>query len=105
MFTLENSKCFAVFNNRGDYISFVESKRNDFSCPEDWERFFGFELSINDEGEETQTVLEYAEHNTFTTEPTAYPCIAYCNINSNEDRFGKFNIRIFDWAVAYVNEE
>lgn len=105
MLTLENSERFTVFNNRDDYISFVESKRNDFDCSEDWEYFFGFELSIDDEGEETQTVQEYAEYNAFTTEPTAYPCIVYCNIGSNEDRFGKFSMRIFDWAVAYVKEE
>lgn len=105
MIVLENSDCFTLFSNRSDYITFVENKRNSFDCPEDWETFFGFELPIDDDGNELETVLDYSEHNKFLTEPQAYPCIAYCTIEKNKDRFGEIKTRIYDYAVVGIKEE
>lgn len=105
MIILENSDCFTLFSNRNDYIAFVESKRNSFDCPEDWETFFGFELPIDDDGNELETVLDYSEHNKFLTEPQTYPCIVYCTIGKNKDRFGEIKTRIYDYATVYIKEE
>ena len=90
---------FIKLNRRNDYISFVEDTRDYFSCPEEWENFFGFCLECDDDGNELEDIWGYSENNTFATEPleNEYPVVVYCNIDNSTDRFGDFNIRIFDY--------
>lgn len=102
-----NKERFYKFNNRNDFISFVESMRDSFDCPESWEQFFGFRLMIDDEGNEIESVKDYAEHCCFLFEPCVneYPVIAYTNIDSGRDRFGEVSIRIFDYiSLNELNE-
>lgn len=89
---------FYKLNNRDEFISFVESMRESFACAEDWEHYFGFELPIDDEGEELETLTEYARTHSIDEEPQSceYPVIVYCNFENEYDRFGKVTIRVFD---------
>lgn len=94
-----SKKHFLKFNNRNDFISFVEDMRDAFGCPEDWEKFFGFRLECDEDGIELETVKEYAETKCFLYEPCSneYPVVCYTNFDSNRDRFGDFMIRIFEY--------
>ena len=95
-FKLGESDYFYKFNNRDEFVQFVKSKRNSFDCPEDWESFFGFRLETDDDGNELETLAEFACRSYFTSEPSSYPCIAYCVIETGFDRFGKHRRYIFD---------
>lgn len=90
---------FIRLNRRSDYISFVEDIRDCFDCPEEWENFFGFCLECDDDGKELEDIWSYSKSNKFETEPleNEYPVVAYCNIDNSADRFGNFDIRIFDY--------
>lgn len=93
---------FYKFNNRDDFVEFVEDCRTLFSSTEEWEGFFGFELKFDeDTGEDLETVKEYADRKSFYEEPTSYPAIAFCAIDSTMSRFGVDKIRVFEW----VNEK
>ena len=95
-FKLGESNYFYKFDNRSDFVQFVKSKRDAFDCYEDWESFFGFSLYIDDDGNELETVEEFACRAYFSSEPSNYPCIAYCDIDITYDRFGKRRHYIFD---------
>ncbi len=90
---------FVKLHSRKDLISFIEDVRIDFDCMEDWENFFGFRLECDDDGNELETVSEYAKHNSFNVEPCTdeYPIIAYYTFTKENDRFGGFGIEIFDY--------
>ena len=90
---------FIKLNRRSDYISFVEDMRDFFECPEEWENFFGFCLECDDDGNELEDIWSYSKSNKFETEPleNEYPVVVYCNIDNSADRFGNFDIRIFDY--------
>ena len=60
---------FIRLNRRSDYISFVEDTRDYFSCPEEWENFFGFCLECDDDGNELEDIWSYSKSNKFETEP------------------------------------
>lgn len=102
-FRLGESDCFYKFDNRCDFVQFVKSKRNVFDCYEDWESFFGFRLAIDDDGNELETIEEWACCSYFSSEPSSYPCIAYCDINVGYDRYGKHRRYVFD--IVNVIEE
>ena len=51
---------FVKLHSRKDLISFIEDVRINFGCVEDWENFFGFRLECDDDGNELETVSEYA---------------------------------------------
>lgn len=94
---------FCKFNSRDDFLSFVESVRNSFDCAEEWESFFGFSLPTDEEGNELQSLKEYAEYYDIGNEPWSYeyPVIAYCNFANNHDRFGNLRVRVFDVIPLY----
>lgn len=98
---------FVKLNNRKDFISFVDNVRCNFSCAEDWERFFGFALQCDDDGNELETVTDYAKYDTFDTEPceNEYPVMVYHTLKNEFDRFGKFRIEIFDYIPLSKTEE
>ena len=90
---------FYRFNNRNDFIQFVMNCRNLFSSTEEWEEFFGFELKFDlATGEDLETVEEYANRETFKSEPLSFPSIAYCIIEDSTSRFGIDTIRVFSWV-------
>lgn len=45
---------FYKFNNRDEFISFIEKVKGSFRCAEEWENFFGFSLPTDEEGNELQ---------------------------------------------------
>lgn len=97
---------FYKFNNRKDFLDFVLDTRSLFPCNEEWEEFFGITLPIDEDGEYTEDLYEYASHTSkFDEEPTSYPAIAYCVIETNRTRFGVDNIRVFDWITDDSFEE
>lgn len=102
-FKLGENDFFYKFNDRADFVQFVKSKRDAFDCYEDWESFFGFGLDIDDDGNELETIEEWANRAYFSSEPNSYPCIAYCTIDISHDRFGKHRAYIFD-TVNIVEE-
>jgi hypothetical protein len=89
---------FYKINNRDEFISFVEKMRDNFDCPEDWEQFFGVRLKTDEDGNELETLKEYAQEHNIDSEPWSYeyPVILYCNIAYDRDRFGRCGIRILE---------
>ena len=55
-------------------------------------------MPIDEEGNELETLKEYAEYHDIEGEPWSYeyPVIAYCNFANERDRFGNLKIRVFD---------
>lgn len=89
---------FYEFHDRDEFISFIEKVKSSFGSAEEWESFFGFSLPTDEEGNELQSLKEYAEHHDIGNEPWSYeyPVIAYCNFTDGCDRFGNYHIRVFD---------
>lgn len=89
---------FYKFNNRDEFISFIEEVKGSFGSTEEWENFFGFSLPTDEEGNDLQSLKEYAEYHDIEGEPWSYeyPVIAFCNFADGCDRFGNYHIRVFD---------
>ena len=69
---------FKLINNIDEYKQFMLSVRDEFSCEEDWEEFFGFELKWNEEtGEILETLEEYK--GCIKYKPNSFPSIVYSN--------------------------
>jgi len=90
-----------------DFVNFVTSVENNFSCPEEFEHYFGFERKFNeDSGEILESIEEYDKRKGFfKSEPSSYPSVI-CFINdSNEDaRANKFTVRIYDYEPIPLGE-
>ena len=63
-------------------IQFIEKSENFFSCPEDYESYFGFERRWNEEtGEILESTREYYNRDgEFKDIPDKYPCVVYFGI-------------------------
>ena len=83
---------------RKDYLKFVEHCKIDFKGIEDWEECFGFTLPSDDDGNITQSFIEYAKINTLSNEPKSYPCTIFYLNDKGWDRFGDNTIQIFDYV-------
>lgn len=69
---------FKLINNINEYKQFMLSVRDEFSCEENWEQFFGFELKWNEEtGEILETLEEYKGNIKY--KPNNFPSIVYSN--------------------------
>ena len=67
---------FKLINNINEYKQFMLSVRDEFSCEERWEEFFGFELKWDEEtGEVLETLEEYK--GCIKYKPNSFPSIVY----------------------------
>lgn len=92
---------FYKFNNRNDFIFFVEDCKHDFGCIEDWEDFFGFHMKYDEyTGEPLETFLDFINRSgTITEEPETYPTIAYYVVDNGGDRWGSYKIRVLNYVT------
>ena len=68
-----------IIRSKDEMINFVEKTENFFSCPEDYEIYFGFERNCDEEtGKIMESVREYYNRGgEFTNIPNKYPCVVY----------------------------
>lgn len=88
---------FILVRNKDEYIKFINDIKDEFDCVEDWQYYFGFELKYDEDGLPLETIFEY--HGEIKYCPDSFPAIIYCSFNNERDRFGKFEIRIIDYAT------
>lgn len=91
-----------IINSKEEMIDFIEKVQNFFSCPEDYEFYFGFERKWD---EETGDILEstreyYNRGGEFKGIPDKFPCVIYFGIVDYEA--GKPNDERLDWI--YIGE-
>lgn len=91
---------FAFLKSHEDFIKFIVSVEDEFNCIEDFESCFGFKLNYDDiTGESIESVIDYNKRGgEFMNEPDVYPCVIYFMHNTSTDRFGRNEIRIFDYT-------
>ncbi len=98
---------FYKFNNRLDFLAFVEDCQHCFGNVEEWEDFFGFGMKYDeDTGEPLETFKDFVDRNGhIVEEPDSYPAIAFCIIENERDRFGTNRIRVFTYVTDVDFEE
>lgn len=98
---------FAFLKSHEDFIKFLLSVEDKFSCIEDFESCFGFELNYDDATEEyTESITDYDKRGgKFMNEPNVYPCVTYFMYDVSTDRFGRSKIEIFDYVKYEKLEE
>lgn len=98
---------FYKFNNRLDFLAFVEDCQHLFGNVEEWEDFFGFGMKYDEEtGEPLETFKDFIDRNGhIVEEPDSYPAIAFCIIENERDRFGTNRIRVFTYVTDMDFEE
>ena len=86
-----------IIKSKEEMIEFIEKSENFFSCPEDYESYFGFERRWNEEtGEILESTREYYNRDgEFKDIPDKYPCVIYFGIVDYEA--GKPNDEKLDW--------
>ena len=97
---------FIFVKSHEDFVNFVISVEDNFDCPEEFERCFGFERKFDENsGEILESVKEYNERKGFFGhEPLSYPSVIYFINESGEDRFGKTRLRIYDYQAIPMKE-
>ena len=89
---------FTYIKDKQDYIKFIDSVQDKFGCIENWEYYFGFNLKWDEEtGETLETIFEYQGEIEYC--PNSFPAIVYSLFDSGEDRVGKFETLIVDFAT------
>ena len=76
-----------IINSLDEMVAFIERVKNFFSCPEDYESYFGFERNWDEEtGDILETVAEYYNRGgKFTKIPTEYPCVIRFDWDCEDD--------------------
>lgn len=76
-----------IISSIDEMIAFIERVQNFFSCPEDYESYFGFERNWDEEtGDILETVREYYNRGgEFTKIPTQYPCVIIFDWDCEDD--------------------
>lgn len=70
-----------IMKSKEDMIEFIIKTENFFSSPEDYEDYFGFERSWDDNGNILETVEDYyMRGGEFKYIPKQYPCVIYFSI-------------------------
>lgn len=82
-----------IIKSKSEMISFISKVSQFFECPEDYERYFGFERKWNEEtGDILETVEEYYERGgEFNNIPDRYPCVIYFGL-ADLDTYVRQNI-------------
>ncbi len=90
---------FIKINNLKEYKNLLQSLYDNFSCEEEWESYFGFELKWDeDTGEVLETLEEYQGNIEVAPEENEYPIVCVYAFDETFDRFGEIKTRIFDWG-------
>ena len=98
---------FVFMKSHEDFINFLISIENEFDCPEEFERCFGFQRNFDENtGEILESVKEYDERTNgkFKGEPVSYPSVIYFVNDSGNDRFGISKIKIYDYSPIPMKE-
>ena len=68
-----------IIKSKEEMVEFIEQTENFFGCPEDYERFYGFERRWDEEtGKIQETTREYYNRGgCFKNIPDKYPCVIY----------------------------
>ena len=68
-----------IINSKEEMVDFICKTDNFFSCPEDYEYFYGFERNWDEEtGDILETTMDYFDRGgKFTNIPDKYPCVIY----------------------------
>lgn len=71
-----------IIKSKSDMVKFIIKAENFFSCPEDYELYFGFKRKIDEEsGDILETVREYYDQGgVFENIPEKYPCVIYFSV-------------------------
>ena len=74
----ETVKSLNLIKSEEEMIQFIEKTENFFSCPEDFEFYYGFERKCDESGRILETVREaYSRMGKFEKIPDKYPCVIY----------------------------
>ena len=92
-----------IINSKEDMVQFIEKAENFFSCPEDYESYFGFEREWDEEtGNILETTREYYNRGgEFKDIPDKFPCVIYFGIVDYDG--GRMYDEKLDWI--YIGEE
>lgn len=90
VFSITVNKCDAydpvfplnIIKSKSDMVEFIIKVENFFTCPEDYESYFGFNRKWNEgTGDVLETVREYyARGGVFENIPEKYPCVVYFSV-------------------------
>lgn len=91
-----------IINSKEDMVQFIEKSENFFSCPEEYETYFGFERRWDEEtGEILESTREYYNRGeSFANIPNKYPCVVYFGIVDYDG--GRMYNKKLDWV--YIGE-
>lgn len=86
-----------IIKSENEMIEFIEKTEHFFSCPEEYESYFGFERKWNEgTGEILETTREYYDRGgRFTNIPDKYPCVVYFGVV--DFKASMPNIEKLDW--------
>ena len=99
-----NCKCDAytpiqeltIIHSIDEMINFIENTANFFSCPEDYENYYGFQRNWDEEtGDILETVREYYNRGgEFTEIPNKYPCVVYfASADLDNSGYGHYKLK------------
>lgn len=91
-----------IIKSKNNMIGFIEKVENFFSCPEDYQDYFGFERNWDeDTGDILETVEEYYNRGgEFKNIPNKYPCVIYFGVADLDS--GRRKDEKLDWI--YIGE-